>query len=82
MAMSYKDLLKDWVRDALGSVGGEGSINDVAKYVWDNHESELRDSGEHFYTWQYDLRWAAQELRNKSKLSVRRVGRRSIWTLK
>ena len=36
---------------------------EVGKYIWDHHESELRRSGDLFYKWQYDMRWAANHLR-------------------
>ena len=31
---------------------------------WQTHESELPASGDLFFTWQYDIRWAAQHLQN------------------
>lgn len=32
------------------------------------YEQELKTSGSMLYTWQYDLHWAAQQLRNEKKL--------------
>lgn len=62
--MTTKDDLQDWVTQALESFGGAGTIVQVAKYIWENHRKELQSSGELFYTWQYDMRWAATKLRN------------------
>lgn len=36
--------------------------------VWRRHELDLRNSGSLFYTWQYDIRWAAQKLRDTGRL--------------
>src|SRR5260370_28444256 len=43
---------------------GEATIVQICKDVWEHHESELRASGDLFYTWGYDIRWAGQWLRN------------------
>ena len=54
---------------------------DVSKSIWEAHKSELVASGDLFYTWQYDVRWAAQKLRDSGVL-VRLDGDRSgLWTL-
>lgn len=47
---------------ALKSSEGTARMRDIAKYIWDHHEKELRQSGEFFYVWQYDLRWAGDAL--------------------
>lgn len=61
---------------ALREQGREMSVVDVARHVWECHEAELRDSGDMFFTWQYDLRWAAQNLRDDGVLASKE-GRRS-----
>jgi len=33
-----------------------GTIVEISRAVWDRHEDDLRESGDLFYTWQYDLR--------------------------
>ena len=80
--MAYRDNLQLWVREALGELGGEGSILAVSKLLWRDHENEFRQAGDAFYKWQYDMRWAAQELRDNGKLTVRKEGSSSIWVLK
>jgi len=62
-AMATREDMKVWVIDALKSLGGKGWPKDVAKYIWDHYEAELKRSGGLLYTWQYDVRWAAQALR-------------------
>lgn len=49
-------------------MGGKGSIVDICRHIWENHEAELKASGDLFYTWQYDMRWAGQRLSDDRKL--------------
>ncbi len=79
--MASREDMKAWVVAALNSLGGKAWPSDVAKYIWDNYEAELRLSGALLYTWQYDVRWAAQSLRNSGKLKAVH-GRRDLpWEL-
>ncbi len=66
--MVTKETLKAWVVEALSELGGEARQIEVAKVVWRRHENELRQSGDIFYRWQYDIRWAATELRKEGRL--------------
>ncbi|HEC32027.1 MAG TPA: hypothetical protein ENI41_06025 [Deltaproteobacteria bacterium] len=61
--MANKYDLTDWLVEALRANGKSATIVDVCKYIWDKYEDELRASGDLFYTWQYDFKWAATELR-------------------
>ncbi len=63
--MADREDLKRWVVDALNEAGGRSSLIEVAKHIWDSHEGELRGSGDLFYKWQYDMRWAATALRKE-----------------
>jgi hypothetical protein len=74
----FSEMLEGWILDALKAGGGELAVIDVHKYVWDHRETELRQSGDHFYKWQYEIRWAAQNLRDKSMLFY---PRRGFWAL-
>jgi hypothetical protein len=74
--------LPDLVHKALVALGGKAPLAKVAQHIWENHETELRDSGELFYTWQYDMRWAAQKLRDAHKLQYSRDDEsHPIWEL-
>lgn len=81
-AVANKADLTDWVLEALQQLGGSAEVIDVSKRVWRNHEADLVASGDLFYTWQYDLRWAAQRLRDSGRLKPS-VGRRphTTWDL-
>jgi hypothetical protein len=77
--MATKYDLEQWVEDALRSLGGSAMLADVAREIWNRHEAELRASGDLFYTWQYDMRWAAQRLRDAGRS---RLGpERGSWEL-
>ena len=79
--MATRDDLVCWVYDALNASGGRGRIVDVCKHVWESHENDLRESGELFYTWQYDIRWAAQKLRDSGRARSASVAPKGIWEL-
>lgn len=40
--MATRSELQDWVIQALKAAGGAASILEVAKYIWEHHESELQ----------------------------------------
>ena len=79
--MATKHVLVDWLHEALGASGGRGRIADLCKIVWNRHENDLRASGELFYTWQYDIRWAAYQLRKAGKLKAEILSPKGVWEL-
>lgn len=79
--MATKHLLVDWLADALRALGGRGRIPDICKQVWESHEYELRASNELFYTWQYDIRWAAHELRKSGEMKSAKISPTGVWEL-
>lgn len=79
--MASKEDLQDWVHQALKALGGRGSIVEIAKHIWANREAELRKSGNLFFTWQYDMRWAGNALRRKSIMKSQEVSPVGIWEL-
>ena len=80
--MATRQELEDWVCEALRHHGGEASVLDVSKYIWAQHENELRTSGSLFFSWQYDMRWAAKTLRDKGKLAAADTTPRGKWVLR
>jgi hypothetical protein len=76
-----KDDLPAIVEAALHSLGGKGTLLEVAKHIWKHHESDLRSSGDLFFTWQHDMRWAATELRSSGKMVAAEISERGIWEL-
>lgn len=66
--MAHKSDLPEWVHECLKKLGGSARIVDICKCIWEIHEAELRQSGDLFYTWQYDVRWAGVRLRKAGVL--------------
>lgn len=79
--MVGRDEFRYFVVEALLSLGGSGTVLEVTKRVWQAHERDLRASGDLFYTWQYDVRWAAQHLRNNGYMKAVNGDRRAPWQL-
>jgi hypothetical protein len=76
-----KEILRQWIEDALTSMGGSATIVEVCKHIWRNHEDDLWDSGDLFYTWQYDVRWAATDLRGRGIMREDSESPRGLWEL-
>ena len=79
--MSNREDLQDWVFEALTDLNGTGRIVDVAKHIWKHHENDLKSSGDMFYTWQYDMRWAATKLRESKKILPAEKSQKGEWKL-
>ena len=79
--MVTKKDFSSWVQEALEAYNGRAAINEVSKYIWEKYESELRKSGDLFYTWQYDIRWAAYQLRREGVMRPAELSPVGIWEL-
>ena len=79
--MAKREDLQDWVVAALKAHGGAASIIQAAEHIWQNHEKDLRTSGDLFYTWQYDMRWACTRLRERKIVQSTEVSKRGEWRL-
>lgn len=79
--MAKREDLQNWVLDALRALGGSSNIVHVAKYLWEHHENDLRDSGDMFFTWQYDMRWACTKLRERKLVQPAEDSERGEWKL-
>jgi len=79
--MARREDLTKWLLEALEASNGSASIIKVCKYVWENYENELRRSGDLFFTWQYDIRWAANQLRREGIIRAANLSPKGIWEL-
>jgi hypothetical protein len=73
--------LPDILQEALIQLHNRGTIIQVCRWVWDNYENELRQSGDLFYTWQYQIRWAATVLRHRGIMKNANESPRGLWEL-
>jgi hypothetical protein len=79
--MATKQDITAWVRESLLRFGGRASLIEVARDIWKHHESDLRSSGDLFYTWQYDMRWSADSLRRDGIMKAADTSPQGIWEL-
>jgi hypothetical protein len=79
--MATREDLDGWLVDAIAALGGTASIVDACKMIWEEHEDELKGSGSLFYTWQYDVRWAANRLRRKKIMRSVEESPPHVWEL-
>ncbi len=70
--------LPDLLYDSLEMLGGNATIVGVCKYIWNTYEDELRKSNDLFYTWRYDIRWAATELRKTERMKSDKISPKGI----
>jgi hypothetical protein len=79
--MATKYDLTEWLVEALQANGGRGTIISLCKHVWQHHQADLQKSGDLFYTWQYDVRWSANELRRSKRMKPVDLSPKGIWEL-
>ncbi|MBR4770387.1 MAG: hypothetical protein IK090_05605 [Clostridia bacterium] len=65
----------------MQKMGGAGTLLDICKEFWKQFETDLRQSGDLFYTWQYDIRWAATTLRKLGKMEDTSNCAKGIWKI-
>jgi hypothetical protein len=79
--MATKSDLVEWVYEAVKSAGGSASVVEVSRFLWESRRAELERSGDLFYTWQYDMRWAAQKLRDSGRFKAASEATPRRWEL-
>lgn len=77
--MVKRYLLKTWALEALDYFGGQATFAQIAKFIHDHHEQDLKDSGELYYIWQYELNWAGTKLRREGYLLPKPKGEYGPW---
>jgi hypothetical protein len=73
--------LVHWVEASLRKLGGSAKIVEIAKDIYETHAEELERSGDLFYTWQYDMRWAGLKLSKAGKVYLSNKAGPSRWAL-
>lgn len=79
--MITKDMLPELLYNVLKKMGGSASLIQVCKKFYSIYEQELKNSGDLFYTWQYDIRWAATALRKSGRMKDARVSPSGVWEI-
>ena len=79
--MITKEMLPDLLYSVLKKMGGSASLLAVCKKFYSIYEVELKSSGDLFYTWQYDIRWAATTLRKTDRMIDAKVSPNGVWEI-
>lgn len=65
--MTRKDL-PNILYQILDELGGRAKMMDVFKSFWTKYKNVLKETDDIFYTWNYDIRWAATQLRKENRM--------------
>ena len=76
-----REIYLSWVKEALDALQGKAKLVDVTKKIWQVHKDEIENMGDLFYTWQYDIRWAAYQLRKNRTMKSVKLSQRGVWEL-
>ena len=68
-----------WVFTALKDLGGKAKLIDVADHIWENQKDKIIQSRTMRLRWQYDMRWAATNLRKRG--IMKENARHEPWEL-
>lgn len=79
--MANREDLQEWVIEAIRAHGGQARIVEICKHIWRQHQDDLRSSRDLLYTWQYDVRWAGQKLRDRGVLKPVKGKKNLPWEL-
>lgn len=72
---------KPLILEALREYKGKAKIFEICKFIWDNYHHKISKSEKLLYTWQYEIRWAGQQLQKEGKLKKGKNEFRGIWSL-
>jgi hypothetical protein len=79
--MDIREDIQPWIIDALRENGGNATITQVAKHVWEHHKEDISKDEFALYNWQYEMRWAAGKLRKTRQLKAAAASTRGTWFL-
>jgi len=79
--MTETDLMKPMVVAALEYHGGMATLVQVAKYILENYEDDLKAAGDLYYRWQYVMRWSATHLRHDGRMVPAKDCDHGVWVL-
>ncbi|MDE7405580.1 MAG: hypothetical protein K2M89_01740 [Clostridiales bacterium] len=65
--MTRKDL-PDILYQLIKELGGSAAMMTIFRKFWKEHKNEIQEGDDFFYTWNYDIRWAATKLRKEGRM--------------
>ena len=87
--MTRKEL-PDILLSILKNMGGSASMMEVFKFFWKEYGAKISQTEDIFYTWNYDIRWAATNLRKRGLMKPAKkqentygedISSKGIWEL-
>ena len=78
--MVGREDLKPWIVESLNANGGRATVVEIARYIWNKHKAELEAAGDMFFKWQYEMRWAGDQLSKEKKVQKLRSSRSWVLT--
>jgi len=76
-----RQILGEYIVEALHEHGGSANLYCVAKHIGTTHKDDLEASGPIQFSWQYDMRWSARNLRKRGILKSAKQCRKGVWEL-
>lgn len=73
--------LPNLLYNLISSLGGSAKVIDIFKAFWIAYQTDLKNSGNLFYTWNYDIRWAATELRKSGRMKPASETPKGTWMI-
>jgi hypothetical protein len=73
---------KAWVADALRELGGSATLSQLNKTVWQRRGSAFVMDDELAYSWQYETKRAAEQLRKEGVVVPANESPRGVWSLR
>ena len=73
--------LPDLLYKTIKNLGGKATTINIFKEFYKLYENDLKNSGDLFYTWNYDIRWAATELRKTKRMKLASDTSKGIWEI-
>ena len=65
--MTRKDL-PEILYELIKELGGKAKMMEIFKVFWQKYKNQLNETEDLFYTWNYDIRWAATQLRKQKRM--------------
>lgn len=65
----------------IESLGGAAETMEIFRQFWKLYGDDLSEEDDLFYTWNYDIRWAATELRKFGRMKQAFQSPKGIWEI-
>lgn len=76
-----RDDLPDLLYNVLDELGGEATAVEAVACFWTRYDEELRESGNLYYTWEFDLEKAVKDLRRDHRMMEAFYSPEDVWAL-